>query len=214
MSEVATADVRRGTFARPPVLTGRLCRLEPLCPDHAEALLAAVAEDPSLYHWTWVPDSIAAAEAYIAEATSAPFIGFATIRLADGRLCGSTRFRLEFWDWPAGHPESGRTTPDVVEIGWTWLAASALRSGLNTEAKLLQLRHAFEVWRVHAVQLKTDRRNERSRAAIERLGAHFDGVIRAARPAADGTVRDSAYYSITAAEWPAVESRLEGLLSR
>jgi RimJ/RimL family protein N-acetyltransferase len=89
-----------------------------------------------------------------------------------------------------------------------------VRSGINTEAKLLQLRHAFETWQVHAVHLKTDRRNERSRAAIERLGARFDGVIRAARPAADGTVRDSALYSITAAEWPDVERRLEARLSR
>lgn len=197
-----------------PTLDGRICRLDPLRPEHAEALAAAVAEDPSLYRWTWVPGSVPAAREYIAEATSPPFVGFATVRLSDGRIVGSTRFRYEFWDWPAGHEYHGRTTPDVVEIGWTWLAASALRSGINSEAKLLQLRHAFEVWQVHAVQLKTDSRNERSRTAIERLGAHFDGVVRAARPAADGTIRDTAYFSILDSEWPGVERRLEGLLAR
>lgn len=197
-----------------PTLGGRLCRLEPLRPEHAPALLAAASEDPSLYRWTWVPDSVEAAEAYIAECSTPPFFGFATFRQSDGRLVGSTRYLAEFWDWPAGHPEHGRGTPDVVEIGWTWLAASAVRSGINTEAKLMQLRHAFEVWRVHAVRLKTDRRNDRSRAAIARLGAQFDGVVRAARPAADGTVRDTAYFSITAPEWPQVERRLEGLLAR
>ena len=199
----------------PFTLSGRLVRLEPLEPRHAEALAAAGAEDPSLYRWTWAPDSIAAAHAYIDEALgSVEYVPFATVRLADGRVVGSTRYRVEFWDWPAGHELEGRSTPDVAEIGWTWLAASALRSGVNTEAKLLMLRHAFEAWRVHAVHLKTDARNARSRAAIERLGARFDGVWRASRPAADGTVRDSAFFSIVAAEWPAVEARLEGLLAR
>ena len=211
---VTGSDVKRGTFERPPILEGGLCRLRPLRPEDAADLVAAAAEDPSLYRWTWVPESIESALAYIEEATHDPFVGFATIRLSDGRLIGSTRLKVDFWHWPAGHEFEQRTTPDVAEIGWTWLAASAVRSGINTEAKLLQLRHAFEVWGVHAVILKTDRRNERSRAAIERLGARLDGVLRAARPAADGTIRDSAYYSILAEEWPSVEKRLETLLAR
>ena len=210
----AGPNVKRGTFAGPAQLEGRLCRLERLGREHAQALAAAAAEDPSLYEWTWVPDSLESARAYVEEALTGPYVAFATVRLADGRIVGSTRFRLEFWDWPAGHPEHGRPSPDMVEIGWTWLAASALRSGINTEAKLLMLRHAFETWRVHAVRLTTDARNARSRTAIERLGATLDGIIRAARPAADGTVRDSAFYTIAAADWPAVRDRLEGLLSR
>lgn len=191
-------------------------RLEPLEPSHAQALFDAASEtdDPELYRWTWVPSSLEAARAYIATALEGErYVPFATVRRADGRVVGSTRYELSFWEWPAGHPHHARTSPDVVEIGWTWLAASAVRSGINTEAKLLMLRHAFETWRVHGVYLTTDARNLRSQTAIERIGAKRDGVLRAARPAADGTVRDSARYSIIAAEWPEVEQRLEGLLA-
>lgn len=196
-------------------LEGRLVRLEPLAFEHAQALAAAAAGDRLLYRWTWAPSDVESARAYIGEALgSSLYVPFATVRLADERVVGSTRYLVEFWDWPPGHPEQGRTTPDVAEIGWTWLASSALRTGINTEAKLLMLRHAFESWGVHAVRLKTDRRNERSRAAIERLGARLDGVIRAARPASDGTIRDSAFYSITESEWPAVRAHLEALLDR
>jgi len=100
----------------------------------------------------------------------------------------------------------------VVEISSTWYAASAQRTGINTEVKLLQLTHAFEAWRVLRVTFKTDARNARSRTAIERLGAQVEGVRRAHSPAGDGTVRDSAYYSITAPEWPTVRSNLHQLL--
>ena len=96
----------------------------------------------------------------------------------------------------------------MLEIGSTWYAASAQRTGINSEAKLLQLTHAFEVWQVLRVTFKTDARNTVSRRAIERLGAQFEGVRRSHCPARDGTVRDSAYYSITASEWPAVRSRI------
>src|SRR5437588_4747801 len=147
-----------------PTLEGRLVRLEPLRPHHAEALWAAASEDPALYRWTWTPASLESARDYIAEASDPErYVPFATVRLGDGRVVGSTRFRIEFWEWPQGHPQQGRAAPDVVEIGWTWLSLSALRSGINTEAKLLMLRHAFETWRVHAVRLTTDARNERSR---------------------------------------------------
>ena len=96
----------------------------------------------------------------------------------------------------------------MVEIGWTWLAAAAQRTPINTEAKLLMLTHAFETWRVHAVKLNTDARNARSRAAIERIGARFDGVLRAHRPASDGGIRDTAAFSLLEAEWPAAKRHL------
>ena len=99
-------------------------------------------------------------------------------------------------------------TPDAVEIGSTWLAPSAQRTAINTHAKLLMLTHAFEAWAVLRVTLKTDARNLRSRAAIERIGARFDGVLRAHMPAFDGGVRDTAFYSIVAVEWPELRRAL------
>jgi RimJ/RimL family protein N-acetyltransferase len=100
----------------------------------------------------------------------------------------------------------------VVEIGWTWYAPDVQRTGLNTEAKLLMLTHAFETWRVHGVRLMTDARNERSRRAILRIGAAFDGVLRGHRVATDGTIRDTAAFSMLDAEWPAAKARLQALL--
>ena len=97
---------------------------------------------------------------------------------------------------------------------WRWLAASAQRTPVNTEAKLLMLAHAFEAWRVHRVSFMTDARNERSRRAILRLGARFDGILRAARPASDGAIRDTAAFSILEAEWPAVRGNLEARLKQ
>ena len=108
-----------------------------------------------------------------------------------------------------GHRSSGRTGPDALEIGATWLSDLAQRTRCNTEAKYLMLTHAFDVWEVHRVALKTDERNTRSRRAIERLGAKLDGVRRADMPGQDGSVRSSAYYSIVRAEWPAVRATLE-----
>ena len=140
---------------------------------------------------------------------------FATIDRARGQVVGATRFLdVQFWSWPADSPyQRGADVPDVVEIGGTWLAPSAQRTGINTEAKLLMLTHAFETWRVHRVSLKTDARNARSRAAILRLGARFDGILRAARVAADHTIRDDANYSILEGEWPEVKANLVALAS-
>jgi RimJ/RimL family protein N-acetyltransferase len=138
---------------------------------------------------------------------------FATIRAEDGAVIGSTRFwNLERWSWPEGHKDYGRTMPDACEIGYTWLAASAIRTAANTEAKLLMLAHAFETWRVLRVCFHTDVRNERSRAALERIGGKFEGILRAHRMAADFIPRDSARFSILAAEWPDVKKRLLRLL--
>ena len=118
---------------------------------------------------------------------------------------------IERWKWTdAGNPLQRRRPEfaDALEIGSTWLAKPAQRTAVNTHAKLLMLTHAFEVWEVRRVMLKTDARNVRSRNAIERLGAKFDGVLRAHMPAFDGGVRDTAFYSIVATEWPTVKAAL------
>jgi RimJ/RimL family protein N-acetyltransferase len=196
-------------------LTGRVVRLEPLGPVHAAGLAAAAAEDRAHYQWTRVPDGAEGVAAYLADAAAERDAGrrlpFATILVDGERVVGSTSFFPEHWTWPAGRPG----VPDTVEIGATWLAASAQRTAANTEAKLLMLTHAFEAWGVQRVQLKTDARNERSRAAIARLGAQFEGVLRHHMPAYGpaGGLRDSAYYSIIPAEWPAIKERLTARLA-
>ena len=200
-------------------LVGKHVRLEPLEHRHADALLTAAGADPSLYQWTAIPQSKPEMTRYIATALAWREAGtalpFATIRLSDGAVIGSTRFfDLQRWAWPAGHACHGRSTPDVCEIGYTWLTQSAIRTAANTEAKLLMLTYAFETWHVHGVCLHTDKRNERSRAAMERMGAKFEGILRAHRMATDLTPRDSARYSITAAEWPEVKRQLRARLDQ
>jgi RimJ/RimL family protein N-acetyltransferase len=192
------------------VLTGRYVRLDPLTVSHVAGLLDATSEARDTYGYSIVPEGEAETVRYVEEAVANPDqLPFAIVRLGDERVVGSTRFsELTPWAWPPGHPSQRRDRPDVVEIGHTFLAASAQRSGANTDAKLLMLTHAFETWEVHAVRIRTDVRNARSRAAVERLGLQFDGVLRADRPGADGTVRDSAYYSIRAEEWPAAKQAL------
>jgi RimJ/RimL family protein N-acetyltransferase len=152
----------------------------------------------------------------LAEQARGVSLPFATRRVADGRIVGSTRFMtMERWVWPAPHGRQTRPVGcvDVVEIGATWLAPDAQRTAINTRAKLLMLTHAFETWDARRATLKTDARNVRSRTAIERLGARLDGVLRAHMPAADGAVRDTAFYSILAGEWPSVKARLLGLVA-
>jgi RimJ/RimL family protein N-acetyltransferase len=131
------------------------------------------------------------------------------------RIVGTTSYYdFQQWDWPAGCSLQRSGRPDVVEIGYTWLAASAQRTRCNTETKYLLLAHAFDVWQVHRVAFRTDERNARSRRAIERLGAKFDGTLRADKPATDCTVRNSAFYSILRGEWDEVKRRLEAFLKR
>lgn len=195
------------------ILRGDYVRLEPLEQRHLDGLAEAAAVDPSLYRWTPLPQGRDGMSEYVNTAISWCEAGtaepFAIIRLSDGAVVGSTRFwNLERWAWPVGNPRHGRTAPDVCEIGHTWLTASAIRTPVNTEAKLLMLAHAFETWEALRVCLHTDARNTRSRAAIERLGAKFEGILRAHRLAADFTIRDSARFSIVAAEWPAIRMRL------
>ncbi|WP_437087764.1 GNAT family N-acetyltransferase [Streptomyces sp. enrichment culture] len=193
---------------RAPVLDGTLVRLEPLARRHAADLAEAAEEDRSGYGYTWVPraDEVDAyLDTQLARAASGRLAPYAQISLATGRAVGATAY----WE-----PRSWRTEDalDAVEVGFTWLARSAQGTGLNAEAKLLLFRHAFEVWGVARVDLKTDARNRRSRAAIESVGARFEGVLRnwsrSWAPGEEDRLRDSAVYSITAAEWPERRERL------
>src|SRR5580704_6868290 len=202
-----------------PVLTGSHIRLEPLSPAHADGLVAASSGDPELYQWSAVPIGRDAVLRYIETALELRDAGkaqaFATIRIADGAVIGSTRFfDIERFDLPASHPRHAHENPDVCEIGYTFLSHTAIRTGANTEAKLLMLTHAFEVWQMLRVCLHTDPRNQRSQAAIERIGGKFEGVLRAHRMAADFTPRDSYRYSIVAPEWRAAKQKLEDRLHR
>jgi RimJ/RimL family protein N-acetyltransferase len=199
------------------ILEGAHVRLEPLSLGHVDGLVAAAAEDPSLYNWSYIPQGREAMSAYVEGAVELRGQGFAvpfaTVRRADDSVVGATRFfDFDRWPWPEGHPRRGGPV-DGVEIGYTWLAGSAVRTPINTEAKLLMLSQAFETWRAVRVCLHTDARNDRSAAAMERLGAKFEGVLRAHRFAVDHTPRDSKRFSIVAEEWPDVKDRLEARLS-
>jgi RimJ/RimL family protein N-acetyltransferase len=201
------------------VLQGKHIRLEPLEHRHVDGLVAAAADDSSLYQWSPVPRGKVEATSYVDTALAwrdaGTAVPFAIIRKDSGVVIGSTRFwNLERWSWPQGHPSHGRGVPDACEIGYTWLTRSAIRTAANTEAKLLMLTHAFEVWQVLRVCFHTDARNQRSRAALERIGAQFEGILRAHRMAADFIPRDSVRYSIVAAEWPAVKERLLQFVDR
>lgn len=189
----------------PPVtLEGVAVRLEPLAMSHAPAL-AAVAEPDIFEHFNVVLRSLQDVEAYIADALEAAGRGverpFVIIDKQTGTPVGSTRYL----DIQRKH----RT----LEIGSTWLAKRVWRSRVNTECKYLLMRHAFEDLKVMRVQLKTDRRNVRSRAAIERIGARFEGILRHHMLVRGGVVRDSAYFGIVDSDWPEVKTRLEAKLA-
>lgn len=201
------------------VLTGTHVRLEPLDHRHIDGLVAASAVDPSLYQWSPVPQGRVEAKRYVDTALAwrdaGTAVPFATVRLEDGAIVGSTRFwNLERWAWPQGHPRQGQPVVDGCEIGYSWLTPSALRTAVNTEAKLLMLAHAFENWQALRVCLHTDARNKRSNAAIQRIGGKLEGILRAHRMAADFIARDSMRFSIIAAEWPDVKRRLTERLNR
>jgi N-acetyltransferase len=201
------------------VLPGTYIRLEALDHPHINGLVAAAATDPSLYQWSPVPQGKGEATTYIDTALAwrdaGTAVPFAIVNLNNGAVIGSTRFwNLERWSWPQGHARHGRSVPDACEIGYTWLTRSAIRTAANTEAKLLMLTHAFETWQVLRVCFHTDARNQRSRAALERIGGKFEGILRAHRMAADFIPRDSMRFSIVAAEWPDVKERLSRLLDR
>ena len=195
-------------------LEGNQVRLEPLERSHVAALVEASAADTSLYKWSLVPLGQAAVEKYINTALAwrdaGTALAFATVRKADGKVIGSTRFfGLERWAWPEGTAHHGQHVFDTGEIGYTWLTASAVRTATNTEAKLLMLTHAFEMWRMNSVSFCTDERNERSAAALKRIGAKLEGTLRAHRMAADFVPRNTLRFSIVASEWPEVKRKLQ-----
>jgi RimJ/RimL family protein N-acetyltransferase len=207
----------------PFTLEGAHVRLEPLSEDHVPALVEAASEDRTNYQWAIVPDGAEQMVAYVRDAMAkvadGSHLAFATVRRGQepgepDRVVGSTRFcEVAYWRYAPGATLQRHGVPDVVDIGFTFLAGSVQRTPVNTEAKLLMMMHAFEVWQVHRVALQTDVRNKRSWAAIERIGGQLDGIMRADRPGADDTVRTSARFSILADEWPAVKARLAARLA-
>ena len=187
-----------------PVLEGRIVRLEPLWPAHEDALWEA-SRDPRTWHWLSVvqPQTREEWHAYVEQALAAAEAGeeIPLVTLCHEEIVGSTRFL-------ALRPEHGS-----VEIGWTWLHPSAWGTGANVEAKLLQLAHAFDTWGCRRVELKTDALNERSRRALEALGATFEGVQRKHMLVRGGENRDSAWYSVTDDDWPSARALLQSRLA-
>ncbi len=185
---------------------------------HVQGLWRAAQETGDTARFTTVPRTESATQDYVNAALAAYAANlaypFSIIATASNEVVGSTRFAsLEWWAW-GDQTKPERPGPDAVEIGWTWLARRAQRTPINTEAKWLLLNYAFETLRVERVMLKTDARNERSRAAIERIGASFEGVLRCHGPAADGGVRDTATFSIVAPEWPSIKPLLWAKVER
>jgi RimJ/RimL family protein N-acetyltransferase len=198
----------------PVTLTGDHVQLEPLSLDHAEELAAAAAVDRSTFDLTSVPDGVDEARSYIAgllhDHAAARVLPFAQRRLDTGEVVGCTRYLDPHW-W------RGRVEPDEIEIGGTWLGAGAQRTAVNTEAKYLLLQYAFEELDVWRVAICTDARNQRSRDAILRIGASFEGLLRNHRLRSDTDTpspRLTAVYSIVDAEWSHVKRSLETRLDQ
>ena len=196
-----------------PVLANDSVRLEPLRPDHAAGLREAAAGAAAGIAYARVPEPDEV-EAFVAETLERAATGllapFAQIDVATGRALGQTCYLTPRW-WPGSDRLLG------VEIGGTWLAPAARGTAVNSAAKLLLLDHAFEVWGVSRVDLKTDARNALSRAGIVAIGARFEGVLRGWQPSAapgeEGHPRDTAMHSITAEEWPDAKARLRTRLA-
>lgn len=186
-------------------LSGPAARLEPLAADHHDGLCAAVRDGELWRLWVTTvphPDRMAAEIERRLGLQAAGSMRPYTVFDATGRICGMTTFM---------HIDAVNRR---VEIGSTWYAASAQRTAVNTQCKRLLLAHAFEAWQCIAVEFRTHRLNAASRRAIERVGAQLDGILRAHQVLPDGTLRDTAVYSITAAEWPAVRAHLDAQLAR
>lgn len=187
------------------VLEGIHTRLEPLSESHA-ADLSAVGLDPEL--WKWIPTQVLTPDqmlgyirAALADQAKGTALPFATIDKASGKAIGSTRFMNI--DVPNKR----------VEIGSTWLAPAFQRTALNTDAKYLMMRHAFETLGCNRVELKTDSLNMKSRNAILRIGAKEEGILRSHMVTWSGRLRDTAYFSVLAPEWPAVKANLEAKMA-
>lgn len=185
-------------------LEGRAVRLEPLTLGHVDAL-AAVGLDPELWRWTnalvrSTDDMRRYVETALQWQKDGTALPFATILRSENRVIGSTRF---------GNIDAANRR---AEIGWTWIGRPWQRSAVNTEAKYLMLCHAFESMKCIRVELKTDVLNEQSRNAIRRIGGKEEGILRSHMITESGRVRDTVYYSIIEAEWPAVKRTLEARL--
>ncbi len=188
------------------MLEGRLVRLEPLSLAHVDRL-CEIGLDEELWRWTVAhvrtcEEMRAYVEAALEEQRQGRSLPFATVERASGLAVGSTRF---------GNIDLANRR---IEIGWTWIARPWQRTAINTEAKYLMLRHAFETLGCLRVELKTDALNERSRRAMLRIGAREEGIFRKHGVTESGRVRDTASYSIVDDEWPAVQARLLGMLAR
>lgn len=197
----------------PITLTGRHVQLEPLSLEHVDGLVAASTIDRDTYGYTDVPGNTQAMRTYVErlldDHAAARVLPFAQRRLDTGELAGCTRYMDIHW-W------RGRRRPDEIEIGGTWLAATAQRTPINTEAKYLLLANAFEHYGVWRVAICTDADNARSRLAIERIGATFEGILRNHRlryNTPEPEPRNTAVYSITDGEWPPIRQRLEQRLA-
>jgi RimJ/RimL family protein N-acetyltransferase len=193
-------------LVEPITLEGQHVRLEPLSAEH-HAQLCEVGLDQELWRWTTVqlgtPEEMRAyMETALREQAAGTALPFATVERSSGRAIGSTRF---------GNVDAPNAR---VEIGWTWIGRPWQRTAVNTEAKYLMLRHAFENWRCNRVELKTDSLNARSRAAILRLGALEEGTLRNHMISHTGRLRHSVYFSIINSEWPTVKAGLEEKLAR
>ena len=189
--------------ASPVTLEGTHVRLEPLRPDHAGKLWE-IAKDHLHELFQWIPYRLESLEDFrvfnrhvLEEQKRGLTVPFATFERNSGDIVGTTRFMN--MDMPNRK----------VEIGSTWIAPPWQRTAVNTEAKYLMLRHAFEVWNCLRVELKTDSMNQRSRMAILRLGAKEEGTLRKHMVTWNGRQRDSVYFSILDTEWPEVKTRLE-----
>jgi RimJ/RimL family protein N-acetyltransferase len=188
----------------PVVLEGNLVRLEPLSAGHAQGLYNRGRTEAD---WAFLPRpcfvDLADTRQWIAQAlASAGQVPFAIVEAGKGRAIGSTRY------------QNIRPEHRSLEIGWTWLGREWQRTGVNTEAKRLLLGHAFEQLGCVRVEFKADARNERSQQSLQRIGARREGVLRNHMIVQDNYVRDSVYFSITDAEWPAVRKRLDTLCTR
>jgi RimJ/RimL family protein N-acetyltransferase len=192
-----------------PSLTDGVVVLDPLTADHVGAFAEAGSGDRSTFGYTWVPNGLADAQRYVdlalAQVDAGASLAYAVVLAESGRVIGSTRL-WEFvrFDQDAPHPQAG-------EIGFTWYAADVQRTGVNTAVKSLLFGLAFDEWSVLRLSLKTHAANSRSRAAIERLGATFEGVRRVLPSTQDGSIRDVAFYSVIRSEWPEVKLRLAAM---
>jgi len=200
-------DATTDWFA-PVTLVGQHVVLEPLEHGHLGGLIANCVGDPEVFRWVWPYEMADAAhmqrvlDLALDEAARGTRIPFAQVRTSDGAVIGSTSY-LDL-----------SVEDRHLEIGWTFLASSAWRTAVNTEAKLLLLTQAFDTLDCERVSFKTDHMNARSQRAIERLGAQREGVLRHLKLRADGSWRDTVYYSILRGEWPEVRDGLNAALTQ